>query len=42
MFNADGKIGHWTEYDEGGHFPAMECPQILAEDLRTFFRPFRK
>jgi pimeloyl-ACP methyl ester carboxylesterase len=42
LFNPDGKIGHWTEYDEGGHFPAMECPQLLAEDLRTFFRPFRK
>jgi pimeloyl-ACP methyl ester carboxylesterase len=42
LFNADGKIAHWTSYDEGGHFPAMECPEILAEDLRTFFRPFRK
>ncbi len=41
MFNADGMAEHWTEYDEGGHFPAMECPDILAEDLRTFFRPLR-
>jgi pimeloyl-ACP methyl ester carboxylesterase len=25
----------------GGHFPAMEEPELLAEDLRSFFRPLR-
>lgn len=25
----------------GGHFPAMEEPELLVEDLRTFFRPLR-
>jgi 16S rRNA A1518/A1519 N6-dimethyltransferase RsmA/KsgA/DIM1 with predicted DNA glycosylase/AP lyase activity len=25
----------------GGHFAAMEEPQLLAEDLRTWFRDFR-
>ncbi len=28
----------WTEYDRGGHFPAMEVPELLVEDIRTFFR----
>lgn len=29
---------HWSEFTEGGHFPAMEVPELLAEDIRTFFR----
>ncbi|MGW6499167.1 epoxide hydrolase family protein [Nonomuraea angiospora] len=28
---------HWTEYERGGHFPAMEAPEMLATDLRVFF-----
>ena len=31
-------IGPWTEYTEGGHFPAMEEPKLLADDIRTFIR----
>ncbi|MEV6217228.1 epoxide hydrolase family protein [Nocardia sp. NPDC051833] len=31
-------IAHWSEFTEGGHFPAMEEPELLAEDIRTFFR----
>ncbi|MFC4128801.1 epoxide hydrolase family protein [Nocardia rhizosphaerae] len=31
-------IGHWSEFAEGGHFPAMEEPELLAADIRTFFR----
>ncbi|EMD24553.1 epoxide hydrolase family protein [Amycolatopsis azurea] len=34
----DGPVDHWAEYDAGGHFPAMEVPALLAEDLHTFFR----
>lgn len=34
-----GAIGHWTEHTEGGHFPAMEEPELLAADLRDFFGP---
>lgn len=30
-------IGHWSEFTEGGHFPAMEAPTLLANDLRAFF-----
>lgn len=31
----------YTEFPEGGHFAATEVPQLLAEELRTFFRPYR-
>ena len=34
-------VTHWTDFNEGGHFPAMEKPQLLAEDIRAFFRPLR-
>ncbi|WP_410658736.1 epoxide hydrolase family protein [Amycolatopsis sp. lyj-112] len=37
----DGPLEHWSEYDTGGHFPAMEVPDLLAEDLRAFFRKHR-
>ena len=32
---------HYTEMPRGGHFAAMEEPQLLAEDIRTFFRMLR-
>jgi pimeloyl-ACP methyl ester carboxylesterase len=28
---------HWTEFEHGRHFPAMEAPEDLAADLRVFF-----
>ncbi|MBT1690223.1 epoxide hydrolase family protein [Dawidia soli] len=31
-------IQHWTEFKEGGHFAAMEKPELLAKDIRTFFK----
>lgn len=33
---------HWTTLPKGGHFAAMEQPRLLAEDIRTFFRPLRR
>ena len=30
-------IRHWTEFDRGGHFAAMEVPDLLAGDVRDFF-----
>lgn len=33
--------GRWTEYESGLHFPAMELPEVLADDLRAFFGPLR-
>jgi pimeloyl-ACP methyl ester carboxylesterase len=32
---------HWSEFDRGGHFPAMEVPDLLVGDIRKFFRRFR-
>ncbi|MFC0031650.1 epoxide hydrolase family protein [Micromonospora chaiyaphumensis] len=34
-------ITHWTEFDRGGHFAAMEQPDLLVGDIRAFFRPLR-
>jgi epoxide hydrolase len=34
-------IVHWSEFDRGGHFAAMEEPDLLIEDVRTFFRGLR-
>jgi pimeloyl-ACP methyl ester carboxylesterase len=31
-------IRHWSEFDRGGHFAAMEAPDLLAGDVRDFFR----
>ncbi|MFF4582003.1 epoxide hydrolase family protein [Streptomyces sp. NPDC001373] len=32
------RIVRWTSYDRGGHFPAMEVPDLLVGDIRAFFR----
>jgi pimeloyl-ACP methyl ester carboxylesterase len=34
-------IVHWSEFDRGGHFAAMEQPDLLVGDIRDFFRRFR-
>ena len=34
-------IRRWVDLPRGGHFVAAEAPELLAEELRTFFRPFR-
>jgi microsomal epoxide hydrolase len=34
-------VQHWTDMPRGGHFTAMEEPELLAEDIRAFFRPLR-
>ena len=41
VMDPEGAIEHWTEYDSGGHFAAMEVPELLTEDLRAFFRDRR-
>ena len=35
-------VQRWTAMASGGHFAALEEPQLLAEDIRDFFRPFRR
>lgn len=34
-------IRHWSEFAHGGHFPALEVPEVLAEDIRALFRLVR-
>ena len=34
-------IVHWTTMPSGGHFAAMEEPELLLQDIREFFRPLR-
>jgi epoxide hydrolase len=35
-------IVHWSEFERGGHFAAMEQPEALVGDIRAFFRRFRE
>ncbi len=35
------RLARWTPMPRGGHFAALEEPQLLAEDLHAFFRPLR-
>ncbi|GAA3507649.1 pimeloyl-ACP methyl ester carboxylesterase [Streptosporangium album] len=35
------RIVQWSEFDRGGHFAAMEEPDLLVADIRTFFRKVR-
>jgi hypothetical protein len=32
---------HWFEHERGGHVPSLEVPDLLLDDLRTFFRSVR-
>ena len=41
MMDPDHEIEHWSEFDRGGHFAAMEVPDLLVEDIRRFFRRHR-
>jgi pimeloyl-ACP methyl ester carboxylesterase len=34
-------VVHWSEYDQGGHFFAMEQPRLFVADVRDFFRTVR-
>jgi pimeloyl-ACP methyl ester carboxylesterase len=32
-------VTRWSEFGRGGHFAALEAPDLLISDLRDFFRP---
>jgi pimeloyl-ACP methyl ester carboxylesterase len=34
-------IRRWTRMPRGGHFAALEAPDLLAEEIRAFFKPLR-
>jgi epoxide hydrolase len=31
-------VVHWAQHDRGGHFAALEAPDLYIDDVRTFFR----
>ncbi|MEU4290214.1 epoxide hydrolase family protein [Kribbella sp. NPDC026596] len=37
----DNTITRWTDVDHGGHFAALEEPELLITDVREFFRDLR-
>jgi epoxide hydrolase len=41
LLDPDHKIEHWSEFERGGHFPAMEVPDLLVGDIREFFSKLR-
>ena len=34
-------IVHWSDFERGGHFAAMEAPDLLVGDIRAFFAGLR-
>ncbi len=34
-------VVHWAVMERGGHFPAMEQPELFVDDLRRYFRRAR-
>ena len=41
LMDPSGRIDHWSNFDRGGHFPALEVPELLIRDIRTFFQALR-
>tara|TARA_B100001123_G_scaffold450199_2_gene619159 strand:- start:4773 stop:6029 length:1257 start_codon:yes stop_codon:yes gene_type:complete len=42
FFGSDAEdVAMWSVHNRGGHFPGIEEPELLAQDLRSFFRPLR-
>jgi pimeloyl-ACP methyl ester carboxylesterase len=35
------KVTRWTVMPRGGHYAALEEPELLADEIRDFFRPLR-
>lgn len=41
LSDPERRIEHWSEFERGGHFPAMEVPELLTGDIRLFFHRYR-
>jgi epoxide hydrolase len=37
----DNNVVHWSDMPRGGHFAAMEEPELFVDDVRSFFRKVR-
>jgi pimeloyl-ACP methyl ester carboxylesterase len=38
----ENHIVRWTDLEHGGHFAALEAPDVFVADLRAFFRALRR
>jgi len=38
VLDPGGHVAQWSEHERGGHFPAMEVPDVLVEDVQRFLR----
>lgn len=41
LMDPENRFAHFSEFAEGGHFGAMEAPELLTGDIRAFYRPLR-
>lgn len=41
ILDPEHNMRHWSEFESGRHFPALEVPDLLVRDIRDFFRPLR-
>jgi epoxide hydrolase len=41
LVDPDHKITHWSEFDRGRHFAAVEAPELLTGDIKAFFHQHR-
>ena len=41
-FGMQYPLSHFAEMPRGGHFAPFEEPELYAEELRAFFRPYRR
>ncbi|WP_283136392.1 hypothetical protein [Rhizohabitans arisaemae] len=41
-WNETLNLVYWSESDRGGHFAAMEEPELFTADVRAFFRGLRR
>lgn len=37
IVDPDNSLAYWQEHEQGGHFPAMEAPDVFVSDVRSFF-----
>jgi pimeloyl-ACP methyl ester carboxylesterase len=37
ILDPGSSLAYWNQHAFGGHFPAMEVPDVLVDDLRSFF-----
>ncbi|UOQ90086.1 epoxide hydrolase [Agromyces endophyticus] len=38
----NSNIVHWSRFDRGGHFAALEVPELVVGDIRAFFSGLRE